>query len=315
MRNSFVRSVFGLAAFAALACGNNDSDGGGNEGVSLSDIVGQHCSLAVNCGCAQGDPEDLDSAAQCRESELDRIEPDKEAAEAAGLEFDEECAARESEFWSALGCGAPEDADFGDVFCAIDCPLWHGKVGPGEDCIQVADRATNCAQGLDCIGGICQDQCNNWRLAEGAKCYDAANPPTGTCVAGTFCDVGDTDRCQPTPSAGEPCPKGACDEDLWCNPYAEPEPRCETLGAVGSLCDSDQGCVSGYCIDSRCAPLPAAGEYCNGECSGDLYCENGVCTVPQAEGQSCASLPCGDGLACVDGVCQSGYPWVCYPTF
>lgn len=314
MANKFVQSLLGVAAASAFACGTGGSDSGDNEGTSLEDLVGQRCSLIYNCNCVEENPEVLDNAQQCREQALDGLEPDKQAAEAAGLEFDEACAEREAEFWSSVGCGWPEDEDYFSINCVIDCPLWYGDVGPGEECLQIANRATNCAQGLECVGGFCQDSCNTWRLAEGAKCYDAANPPTGTCVTGTFCDVGDTDRCQPTPTAGEPCPKGVCDGELWCNQYAEPEAICQTLGAVGTQCDSDQGCQTGYCIGGRCAPLPEAGESCNGECAGDLFCD-GVCTVPQSEGQSCGSLPCAADLVCENGVCTQGYPWVCYPSF
>ena len=302
-------SFFALVALVGLgSCLETDSSGGSPTPEGL---VNQQCSLAVNCSCEGGNQ--FESVEQCTNSVLPSYDNEKEAAEQAGLEYDEDCATRQFEFMDEIGCGYFTDELLSELTCALNCSLYHGYVGPGEACVQYGSRSTDCAQGLECVGGVCADNCNNWRLAEGATCYDAADQPTGTCVTGTFCDIGDTNKCVALPGQGDPCPAGACEEDLWCNNYDEPEPFCDVMVGINRECPTDAACESGYCIGGTCAPLPNSGEPCSGECAGDLFCSSGTCSIKQQEGQACqgSSLPCAEGLACVGDVCMRAQPWVC----
>jgi hypothetical protein len=274
-------------------------------------LAAQQCAQLVQCNCGVGN--DVEGCTASLSSNLDSV---ASAAEAAGLEYDADCAARQSAWIEELGCAVQEDDLLADASCALNCPLYHGYVGPGEPCTIIADRATTCAAGLECLNGICEDVCNNWRLAEGATCYDPVNQPTGTCVTGTHCDVGVTNRCIPTPQRDEPCPGGVCREGDFCNTLAQPEAICQAIGGVGDPCLSDSACETGSCGDNVCASYPTLGEFCSDMCAEDLYCQGGVCTVKQRLGQSCDfSLPCASGLSCNGSVCEQGQPLACFGAF
>jgi hypothetical protein len=304
---AFKHSIFSATLLLmALTVSCTTEDDGTDGKVSTSKLVDERCNMLYSCQC---EGVELDTVTACRNSLNQLYDGEEEAAQQAGLEYDEACAARELDFWESVGCDWPEDEELAEASCAVGCPLWHGKVGPGEDCVQYGSRSSDCAQGLRCSGGTCQDVCGNWRLAEGATCWNPENPPTGFCVEGTYCDTQETNRCQRTPGPGEPCPANICTEGSWCN-HEYLEARCDPIAAVGTPCASDEGCFSGYCVDGICQGLPQLGEPCWDECSGDLFCDGGVCTVPQGLGQSCASLPCKDGLGCVNNVCQDT-AWVC----
>jgi hypothetical protein len=290
------------------ACGGDDETE--EKVVTPSGLAAQQCAQLAKCNCGIGNDQEAQQA--CVDSFSQNLDSTANAADAAGLEYDADCAARQVEWIDEVGCAIQADDLLLEANCALNCPLYHGYVGPGEDCQVVAPRASNCAAGLECVNGICEDICNNWRLAEGATCFDSINPPTGTCVSGTHCDVGDTNRCIPTPARGEPCPGNVCMEGDWCNQTAGPEGVCEALGAVGAPCLQASACETGYCVDDRCAPYPGIGEPCTGECAEDLFCQSGSCTVKQSLGQSCDfGLPCSEGLVCDGGMCTQGQPLAC----
>jgi hypothetical protein len=296
-----------LALFALVltSCAQEDPD----PVITPLALAAQQCGSVIGCGCPFAAGLDIEACTDSASSSIDSI---ANAAEAAGLLYDADCAARQAEWFDELGCSIQNDELLLTATCALTCPLYHGYVGPGEACTVVAQRATNCAAGLDCVGGICQDVCNNWRLAEGATCYDPINPPTGTCVTGTHCDIGQTDRCIPTPGRGEPCPGNVCGEGDFCNNFAAAGATCEAIKAVGEPCLETAACATGYCTNNLCAPYPTIGQSCTGECADDLYCQAGICTVKQSAGQSCDfDLPCASGLSCDGTVCVQGQPLIC----
>lgn len=294
-----------LVSIALLGCAQEESD----PVISPVALAAQQCATLVSCSCPFAIGLDIEMCVDQLSSSVDSV---ANAAAAAGLEYDADCAARQVAWYDELGCAIQDDEQLAGASCALNCPLYHGYVGPGEECTVIASRATTCAAGLDCVGGICQDICNNWRLAEGATCYDPVDPPTGSCVTGTHCDVGQTNRCIVTPKRGEPCPGNVCGEGDFCNSFAQPVPTCEAIKAVGQPCLESGACATGYCTDNTCAPYPDVGQPCTGECSGDLYCQAGICTVKQGLGQSCGfDLPCSAGLSCNGSVCEQGQPLVC----
>src|SRR5690606_40456492 len=136
--------------------------------------VAQQGTQVIGWSCAVVTP---DAIQACIDSLSGSVESTAKAAEAAGLQYDAECAARQVAFYEELGCAIQADELLLGASCALNCPLYYGYVGPGEECQVIAPRASTCAAGLDCVNGICQDICNNWRLAEGATCYDPVNPP------------------------------------------------------------------------------------------------------------------------------------------
>jgi hypothetical protein len=294
----------------ALGCAEETSE----PVVTPIGLVAQQCATVIACSCPFG----INDVQQCVDGASGSVEQLANAAEAAGLEYDADCAARQVAFYEELGCKLQDDTllqDFelaAEATCALSCQLYHGYVGPGEECQSIDSRASNCAAGLQCNGGFCADTCNNWRLAEGATCYDPVNPVTGLCVTGTHCDLDETFRCIPTPQRGQPCPDNVCLEGDFCNNFGAAGATCDAINEVGQPCLEAAACSTGYCINGSCAPYPNIGEPCSGECRDDLYCQAGVCTVKQSFGQSCDfDLPCASGLLCSGNTCQQGQPLVC----
>lgn len=304
-RLSGLVSVLALCAIALSGCAEEEPE----PVITPVALIAQQCAQVISCGCGLGSNADVQACIDSLSGSVDNV---ANAAEAAGLVYDADCAARQVAFYEELGCSIQNDELVLGASCALSCQLYHGYVGPGEECTVIADRASTCAAGLDCVGGICQDVCNNWRLAEGATCYDPIDPPTGSCVTGTHCDIGQTNRCIPTPKRGEPCPGNVCGEGDFCNTVAQPQAICEGIKAVGEPCLEAGACATGYCINSLCAPYPNVGEPCSGECRDDLFCLGGICAVKQNLGQTCGfDLPCASGLTCNGTVCEQGQPLVC----
>lgn len=306
-RRSSIGAVLAFSWITLVGCSQEEEE----PVISPLALVAQRCAVVVGCGCIPGASNDQVQA--CTDAQAGTVESTANAAAAAGLLYDGDCAARQVEWFDELGCAIQNTELLVESNCALNCPLYYGYVGPGEECTVIADRASSCAKGLDCVGGVCQDICNNWRLAEGATCYNPSNPPTGSCVTGTHCDIGQTNRCVATPKLGEPCPDNVCLPGDFCNGFAQPQAICESIKAVGEPCLQASACATGYCTDNVCAPYPGAGEPCTGACRDDLYCQASVCTVKQGIGQSCDfSLPCATGLTCNNNsVCEQGRPLVC----
>ena len=102
---------------------------------------------------------------------------------------------------------------------------------------------------------------------------------------------------------------GDCEGDLVCD-----NGICTTLtviaigesgcNAPNTICEGDSGCVDGICVlqegENTC--------YDNGDCGGDLVCDNGTCTTLTviAIGESGCNAPntiCEGDSGCVDGIC------------
>jgi hypothetical protein len=308
-----MRHLSSIAVVAGLlgssACVQVDDSGGAP---SLAALATEACQLLVGC-C--GNAGSYDDVKACTDARKEQYEADRQIAVEQGLEYDAACATRFYDWMQGVGCDVNNEEAAAAILCALGCELFHGDLGPGEACQSVVPRGSNCASGLWCVGGTCQDNgCGMWRLAEGATCYDPADPVTGTCVVGTYCELGGSNRCVVTPKAGEPCPQGVCEEGHFCDNYDVVEGLCRRLGAVGEMCLVAEGCETGYCTDDRFAAYPGVGEPCSGECAGDLYCQQGVCAVRQGFGQPCddVDLPCELDLSCEGGVCQDGVPLICF---
>ncbi len=91
-----------------------------------------------------------------------------------------------------------------------------------------------------------------------ADCESPTEPKVGLsgscdhnfhCISG-YCEgnMGATaGACRPMPALGDLCPERVCDNGLYCDTAATPEPRCAALRADGQECTSFLQCASGFC--------------------------------------------------------------------
>ncbi len=153
--------------------------------------------------------------------------------------------------------------------------------------------------------------CTNATLTTAARCNGA-----GTCVDGQqqscapySCDTS-TQSCRTTCQSQTDCAQGA-----YCNGA-----HCAPKVANGGMCQQNEACVSGACIDNRCC-AGNCGQYtcdtggtCATSCSptacstsqcriGATCANDGTCGAPLAPGQ-----PCQVGCQCASGQCADWYP-------
>lgn len=291
-----ITSSLGVIAFglSLAACGGNGESGGGsNKPVPEEQLPGVSaealCDLIFGCDC--DDPGHADQTA-CVDSESTELSEDQMAAQEAGLIYDAQCAGNLVGQAEAAGC-APEIEFSCDSFCAV----YHGDVALDQPCtLPVAGQGTwsDCAQGLWCLGGTCQDPCggSDELLGLGDRCRSEGGESLGTCDPdqGLWCDY-ETGMCIELPGVGEPC-------------YGS-----EVCGP-GAVCD-----FSGD--ENVCVAVPGAGETCTYACDEGLYCDgvdgaDGVCVALPGAGEPCALQgQCAEGNYCNGSVCEALPAWVC----
>ena len=194
-------------------------------------------------------------------------------AEAAGLTYDPSCYGAQLDAIETLGCGSVIETDE----CRHGCSAYHGDQAEGWPCEVVYPGVSNCAQGLSCVSGMCQDRCRKPRLGESCG--------TQACDAGLWCEAG---ICRQLPGEGEACSPFGCVEGTFCDTWdPNAEPTCRSLGTRGDPCRGHAQCTSGYCPTGFCAHLPREGE----SCAGTFVCE--------------------EGLSCRDDICVPARPAVC----
>jgi hypothetical protein len=175
---------------------------------------------------------------------------------------------------------------------ASECAGADACDGAG-DCAK--PQGTPCADGSECLSGVCED----------VTCCNTACP--GACMACAL--PGSIGTCAPVPSGVQVT---GCDGTSACNGGG----LCKTL--LGQPCGADGSCLSGFCQDGVC---------CNSACGGncarcDLAGSMGTCTnVPsgvQVAGcntnqacdgnNACKSVngqTCTASTQCVSGFCPS----------
>jgi hypothetical protein len=230
------------------------------------------CRLYEDCGCAI-EPD-------C-EGSID-IQSAFDVAQAARLDYDEECMGELVARYEAQGCAARgEDAE---LTCAEACKPLFGAVGAGQPCeYHISSvgpgfhvRVDDCDRYHECVGSVCVPRC--WETDGAPPAGEGKSCAETTCEAGLWC-YWETDVCEALPGPGDPCPGGEC-IDAWCDTAAELV--CRELVAMNGECMGHFMCDTGYCPDGRCRARPEEGEECFGPCVEGLECIDEVCTPPPA---------------------------------
>lgn len=273
-------------------------------GGAKRDPVEVVCDLHFSCDCEPTNY--VDKAACIADLEAQVVEFDDDAkaiASANGLTFDQACVDQSRALPDDLGCDLVRPESDACPACAIV----HGDQPLGAGCTEHG-LYSDCARNLKCYMGLCVDPCQ--RLPAGAKCVGGSS--LATCDRGLFCDVGNTDQCQPTGGVGSPCPTGVgCNEALHCGT----DRTCQVYPPAGEPCTVDRMCADDlYCTSAMtCAVLPGDGEPCEDLCQDHLVCTAGACEPGPAIGEPCPvnNGPCGPGAVCDRGTCVAEQAAVC----
>jgi hypothetical protein len=164
------------------------------------------------------------------------------------------------------------------------------------------DANNKCADGKQCISGLCIDGCNfSYECGAGKVCAN------GACVPG--CDTN-------TPcSAGYTCKSGACVLDPS-NPMCGPSNPCPTGQICGSngqcttACTTNADCASGQVCDgatNQCIPDPSPKPTCDAQkpCPGSQVCQaDGFCHYPCTSVTQCKLID-NRFVACDQGICKT----------
>jgi hypothetical protein len=136
-----------------------------------------------------------------------------------------------------------------------------------------------CSKDL-CIGGVCTHttpQPFGWfcREANGSPC-DANDGCNGLSCP----DQKSTSLCPGPVPAELPCHQPGF---LFCNGQSDECPA-ESLCVVGDVCNADDQCATGACVQGTCAELGPACAPCDSaaDCASPLVCTDSVCTDPTA---------------------------------
>jgi hypothetical protein len=278
-----------MVAGAMAVAGCDASDPPPRE-VPLADIESEIsevlCGPMFECGCPP-DSTFYDSASTCRDVTKTLADQVRQVASLENLTWDPSCLGATLDIIDDAGCGAAFDLPDDDETCRRPCHYLYGSKAEGSECSWVGDRASECAQGLECAGGVCLDPCGDGTpglAGEGDPCL------SNTCGSGLTCDW-ENDRCVKLPQAGSPCPLGACVEGAFCELEDPNDPMtqmvCKSPYAFGEACRGHSQCETGYCPAGFCDELPGEGESCMG---------TGVCAP---------------GFDCIEDACQPGAPAVC----
>ncbi len=231
-------------------------------------------------------------------------------AESRGLTYDGECVADRINAIAARGCALPDERAL--PFCSGEtCQVYHGTKADGEECESVGRFASDCAQGLVCLG-VCSEPCANFGvdIPEGGVCNDPDSGFAGLCAEGLLCEP-QSGMCVRVPTDGEECLQNfVCAEGHWCSMEGE-TPTCRPTKATGDPCNSFQECETLNCVDGACAAAPGEGDSCTlGRCAEGLVCDASdgapVCIALPKMGEACLENPvsrCAEGLTCRDDVC------------
>jgi hypothetical protein len=300
-RNSVARALWLSSIIVTLLVGCRDDRDPRlvAESEVVDAFIDELCGPMFSCTC-EGQTR-YASREECRGQAAQGFARLREAA--AGLTYDPTCY---GELLEAIGELACKPGSATDDACVPTCAPYHGSRAEWASCEVLYGGISNCAQGLSCFGGVCQDRCRSsdsgepcgmQGCAEGLWCNYAESPPTCRMAAGQ----------------GESCAERACDEGLWCN-----DGTCRQLPADGEAC-SPFGCREGTFCDTSdpnaptCRRLGNAGDPCRGhsQCSTG-YCPSGFCAPIPGEGDSCAgTFICSEGLSCREDVCVPARPAVC----
>ncbi|MBX7102203.1 MAG: hypothetical protein K1X89_31090, partial [Myxococcaceae bacterium] len=141
-------------------------------------------------------------------------------------------------------CGAVPAGNVGDPSCnPFVCD------GNNRSCPTSCSSSTQCAPGLNCVGGLCRDT-----KPPGASCANGMQCASGFCTDGVCCDAKCDGACEACNVAGK---EGACTPAAKGDPGA---PACTpytcdgTSGDCPSSCQADADCAAGAaCVKGACS--------------------------------------------------------------
>ena len=277
---------------ALLGCG-----GGSKDPVEVA------CDLHFSCDCAPTNFPDKEACMTDLEARYTKLDDElKEIASANGLTFDQECVDKLREVPADLGC----DVVYSVSDECLACATVHGDQPLAAGCTEKG-AYSDCARDLVCYMGLCVDPCQ--RLSAGANCTGGSS--LATCDRGLFCDVGNTNQCQPAGGVGSPCPTGVgCNEDTYC----ATDLTCQPPPAAGEPCGPANLCAEAlYCTTAgTCEPIPDEGQPCESVCQEYHVCDVGVCTPGPGVGEPCpVNGPCGPGAVCQEATCVAEQALAC----
>ena len=289
-----------------------------DEGISESDYISRTatdiCDLLFSCQCEVD--EDL-SQAECVDLWLQQGEVISQVTAIDGLSFDGVCAEDNLSQLQDRACDDGFDPGAADAACEQPCKVYYGPMKAGESCSAGTAGIDNCAQGLVCNGGVCENPCDELVPAKvGELCY-ALN-----CEDGAYCDANDpyAPVCKADPTFNSPCvdlandpdyPNFYCGENLVCDVDAEGgTPLCVTLPLEGDPCP-DFDCADGLFCDVLLAePVCTAYPGLNEPCTDQGFCDF-------TQGLQCDPEYCPAGSDCdadpslIVPTCVQGDPAVC----
>ncbi len=222
---STASSTTGSAGGGGGAGGGVECDSATPDGFAVC-YADAYCAAAfVDCGCSE---QDWQTEAECHDFFLDVWTDIITEMEAAGATYNPACA---DAMVAAIDCSTREELQ---VIACPGCTVFHGSLPEGSRC---SEDLPECANGLQCDGGVCVSACP---LAQGAPCTD-----TDQCEAFLACEQG---TCTAAPSAPSPCADGVCAAGSWC----APNDLCAPVKPEGAPCDWHDECDSLECHGDVC---------------------------------------------------------------
>lgn len=325
-----MRKLLALVVIVA-ACG------GGSSSVNLADYPDElheaFCKYYERCGMI----EDVDTCLATNIGTRFRTSASEQGAITAGkLKFDKGAASKCADALAARDCDVTSAS--ARLFPAPCFEVTVGVQGDGEACAVNDECQSNLCDVPVCDGACCQGSCvgaapaGPARVGEScasARCEDNAYCDEGTCVArknaGAACIFADDCQfgldcvdaeCAALPTLDQPC-EGACrDAGTRCDRATA---KCAKVALAGEACAMTSDCSPFYVCDpgtKTCVAGLALGATCTkasaSRCAGDgAFCEvrpgdaTGICSLPIALGQPCATNNSCDSLTCdaLTGLC------------
>lgn len=298
-----------LALFTACGDGPSRLEGPVPEGKAASKVASRLCHAFRQCGCGEVAGVALDNCGTGLEFAWQGIQED---ARSNGWTYDGACLTKRLNALRDRGCETTGTMRQG---CgAVSCQVFHGSVPEGGTCTG-RSTASDCRQGLICVGGTCEQPCSGpttGPLGEGETCREGTRV-TGVCEEELICHP-ERGECVARPGEGEACVSNQCAEGLWCD-TSSGQRTCRPTQPAGTDCTTPLECMSRACEEGTCAATPEEGEPCatgtGRSCAGGLACVDATCVQPPGEGEACldsASTPttqCAGELVCSGRLCST----------
>jgi len=229
--------------------------------------TGDQTSLAEYEACGE---EFVNATCECTVGEVCGFPTTGTLNDGSDCSADVQCSSGECDGSGLETCGVCVAlAGAGEDCSVLDCGpnLWCDNA---DMCVTQLDNGMTCAEGGECVSGICQDLvcsdplgvgdlCSGPGAPMGAQCDFfiglSCNPITGLCEAVTLVNPGGT--CEFDVATGA---VSFCKGDAYCDVDFPGPGTCITRDGVGDACDPSLG--DGVFTDSTCDP----GLVCNGTC-------------------------------------------------